>query len=68
MSSVLEALETLYQYRTAREKSMAEETESETWLDPARPLTNEELRQLAAAVYAVMRAELRIERERHCGF
>ena len=65
---VLEALHILYQHRRAQQRSAPHEANSETWLDPAHPLTSEELRELAEVVYDLLRRELRIERERHRGF
>jgi hypothetical protein len=67
-SPVLEALHILYQRRWAQQKSAPHEANTETWLDPAHPLTPEELRELAETVYDLLRHELRIERERHRGF
>jgi len=67
-SPILEALQLLYQRRQAQQKSAPHEANSETWLDPAHPLTPEELHDLAETVYDLLRHELRIERERHRGF
>lgn len=67
-SSVLEALRTLYQHRKAKQQNAPHDANAETWLDPAHPLTQEEIRELAEAVYDRLRHELRIERERHRGF
>lgn len=67
-SPVLEALHILYQRRQAQQKNAPHEANTESWLDPAHPLTTEELRELAETVYDLLRHELRIERERHRGF
>lgn len=67
-SPVLEALHILYERRRAQQKNAPHEASAETWLDPTHPLTSEELRELAEAVYDLLRHELRIERERHRGF
>lgn len=66
-SPVLEALKILYLRRQSRQNSTSLET-VDTWLDSHQPLTSEEVRQLAATIYDLLRHELRIERERHSGF
>ncbi len=66
-SKVVESLRILYQRRRARGND-TELSNREGWLDPTQPLTEAELRDLAEAVYDLMRQELRQERERHEGW
>lgn len=68
MSSILEALTTIRRHRQAQNESAPRDQDSDSRLDPAHPLTTEELQRLADIVYRHVRHEIRIERERHRGF
>ena len=66
-SKVLESLRILYERRRAKGDTTGG-SNTDSWLDPTHPLTEAELRDLAEAVYELMRRDLRQERERHEGW